>query len=367
MSARTVLGFMSGTSLDGLDGSIVRIEGSGLTMRASFVRGATVGLGSCAEPLRRLAEGEAMTARSIVQALHDFSRLHADLALRLLDGGRADLIVAHGQTLLHDPPLSWQAIDPAIIASATGSPVLTDLRGADLASGGQGAPISPLADFVFFADESPLAVLNLGGFANATLLGSRASGVQSIEGFDICACNQVLDAAARAALERPFDEGGAEALKGAADPEALRDLAALLEGQSRAGRSLGTGDEASSWVERWKGGLSPSDLCATAAEAVGGAVASRLAGCTRLLLAGGGSRNRALVAAISKRLAGATIGPTDSAGLPATFREAAAMAVLGALSVDGVPITLTRVTGSPLPPLAGSLTPAPSRPAGASA
>ncbi len=363
MNARTVLGFMSGTSLDGLDGAIVRIEGSGLTMQASFVRGVSVGLGSCAEPLRRLAHGDAMTARSIVQALHDFSRLHADLALQLLDGGRADLIVAHGQTLLHDPPLSWQAIDPAIIASATGSPVLTDLRGADLAFGGQGAPITPLADFVFFAHESPLAVLNLGGFANATLLGTRASGVESIEGFDICACNQVLDAAARAALDRLFDAGGAAALSGMPDPDASAELSRVLEAQASAGRSLGTGDEAFEWIERRRAWLAPSDLCATATAAVGGVIASRLAGVSRLLLAGGGVQNRALVAAIGGNLPGATVETTDSAGLHATYREAASMAVLGALSADGVPITLARVTGCKTPPLAGSLTPA--RPRGA--
>lgn len=363
MSRRTVLGFMSGTSLDGLDGAVVRIEGSGVGMRASFVRGASIGLGACALPLRRLANGEAMTARAIAEAVHAFSLLHAELALRVLEGDRADLIVAHGQTVLHDPPLSWQAIDPAVIACATGSPVLTDLRGADLASGGQGAPITPLADFVFFAGESPLAVLNLGGFANATLLGPWASGVDGIHGFDICACNQVLDGVARAALDRPFDENGDEAAKGTPDPDATRDLTRLLDAQASAGRSLGTGDEASAWIERWKGGLRPCDLCASAASAVGGVIASRLAGVSQLLLAGGGVQNRALVAAIGGNLPGATVETTDSAGLPATYREAASMAVLGALSSDGVPITLARVTGCKTPPLAGSLTPA--RPTGA--
>lgn len=355
--SRSVLGFMSGTSLDGLDGALVRIEGEGLGIRASFVRGGSVGLGACAEALRRLAGGEAVTAREIVQSVHDFSILHAELARRLLEGGRADLIVAHGQTVLHDPPLSWQAIDPAVIACATGSPVLSDLRGADLASGGQGAPITPLADFVFFAGESPLAVVNLGGFANATLLGPRASGIESVKGFDICACNHVLDGVARAALARPFDEGGAEAIKGVPDPEASAELSRVLIAQAEAGRSLGTGDEASEWIERRQGSLSPSDLCATATTAVGGVIASRLAGASRVLLAGGGVRNRALFEAIGRSLPGATVETTDSAGLPATYREAASMAVLGALSVDGMPITLANVTGCKTRSQAGSLTP----------
>jgi len=352
---RTVVGCMTGTSIDGLDAAVVEIIGGGLGIRARFVRAVSLPLGELAPRLRRIAAGAPATAGDIAAAAHGLASLHVD-ALRGLLGDRApDLVCVHGQTVFHAPPLSWQMMQPAPIARAIGAPVVYDLRQADLARGGQGAPITPIADWVLFRTApGRTAIINLGGFCNVTFLPPERDDPGLVEAMDVCACNQLLDEVARRALGRPYDEDGAAAMAGAPESAALRDLTALLRRQSRAGRSLGTGDELASWVVDAAGYLRPADLAATACEAVAAAIADRIGPVQSAYLAGGGVRNLALAQALGRAIRG-RVAVTDELGVPPEYREAACFAVLGALCQDRVPITLPRVTGCASPaPVAGA-------------
>ncbi len=356
MSARLVAGCMTGTSIDGLDAALVRVEGDGLAMSARFVRAATRPLGDLAPTLRRLAEQEPMAAGEIARLAHEFALLHVEALRELLAGERADLIAVHGQTVFHAPPLSWQLINAAPVAHALRTPVVFDLRAADLAAGGQGAPITPLGDWTFFGHaEESRAVVNLGGFCNVTVLPAGCE-PGSIRGIDVCPCNHVLDAVARKLLRAPYDQDGGAAARGTVHTEALEDLSGVLRAgrrPDRAARSLGTGDEASEWVSRWRAHVSPEGLAATACEGVAHVIADAASGVDRVLLAGGSVRNAALARAIAS-CCSARVEPTDAHGVPAAYREAACMAVLGALSQDRIPITLPGVTGVSGPaPVAG--------------
>lgn len=345
---------MTGTSLDGVDAAAVRVLGSGLAIEARVEAFAHEPLGRCAAALRSLAKGEPTAALTIARLRRSLSLRCAEAVRRLQDqlGGRFDFVVVPGQTVAHDPPVTWQLIDPWPVALAAKAPVLCDLRGADAAQGGEAAPITPLADWLFYRDRSgavSVAVVNLGGFANATLL-PAGGGVDAVEGFDICACNHALDEAARLALGAPFDEGGAAARQGAAKSEAVEAITQLLAAQACAGRSLGDEDgrAAQALVGRLAQSLASADLLASVVEAVAGAVADAILrrgdDVDRTLLAGGSVKNRALVAALAKRLPGVEL--TDAHGPAAHEREAAAMAVLGALCADGLAVTLPRVTGA---------------------
>lgn len=451
MLRRRVVGCMTGTSIDAVDAALVEVEGFGLGMRARVVASATREQGALAGPLRRLATQEAMSAGEIARLSLAFSELHVEVIRELLSGERKsegederggdgakgwkkwrsdergrkgiDLIAVHGQTVFHAPPASWQLITPWPIAREFGCELVFDMRGADLAAGGQGAPITPMADYVFFRHEKERrAVVNLGGFSNYTILaacgeetkrreevrqeckrpqvaregkrfgsdstlrdatsgrtGSEArSSVSEVRGGDICVCNQLLDLIARERMRCAFDEGGEAAKSGTVRGEALAVLRALLERQARAGRSLGTGDEVSAWVADQKG-LPARDVARTACEAIGATIAGMLAGhapIDRVIVAGGGARNAALVGAIRTSLAEAdaiearraspaaaglvrahskvpATGPvrtivetSEVHGVPISQRESAAMAVLGALSADGVRIALPSVTGA---------------------
>lgn len=346
-STRLIVGCMTGTSIDGLDAALVRVHGRGLEMRAEFVRGVARGLGELATRLRRLADQEPMAAGEITRLMREFALLHAD-AVRELMQGRPALVSVHGQTVFHAPPLSWQMFNGSALACEVGAPVVFDLRATDLASGGQGAPITPLADWILFRGKRPTAVVNLGGFCNATILPGAGmdptTAIGEIQGYDVCACNHVLDRIARERLNAPYDAKGAAALAGKVDPTARDELAAALGSQARSGRSLGTGDETGRWIEAWRNRIADRDMAATACAAIGHTIADRLGDTRTILAAGGGAHNEALLLAIRER-SGAELATTNSRGVPIEFREAAEMAVLGALCQDRVPITLPRVTG----------------------
>ena len=359
MDRRLVVGCMTGTSIDAIDAALVAIEGKGLDLRAFLVRGISRSLGDLVAGLRAAAEQEPITSGRLCALAHDLAMAHVRTISELLDADRCDLIAVHGQTIYHAPPLSSQLINPSPIAHHFGVPVVYEMRAADLACGGQGAPITPISDAILLRDyPTSLAVANLGGFCNVTTGIGKSTGVlelSSIGGRDVCACNHILDAVARAVMNRPYDEGGMAAIDGTTDPEALDGLLAILNEQSRAGRSLGTGDEVGAWIRAHASRVRPSDLAATACAAIGRAIAESVWGSETVLLAGGGAKNMALVRAIRLAAVPSTIRFADEAGLSSTYREPIAIAILGALCQDRVPISLPQVTGcvSVPPPISG--------------
>ena len=358
MRERFAAGCMSGTSLDGIDAALVRITGEGLSMTVKTVRCASRPLGALGDALRPLAEQQPVDTREFARVALTLGEAHADLLAELAGTERLHLVAVHGQTVFHDPPLSAQLINPHPIVRRVVAPVVFDLRGADLAAGGQGAPITPLADHVLFGRESESrAVVNLGGFANFTWLppftGDDEAALGVIRGGDICACNQLLDAIARRCFQRPYDTDGERASRGQIDEAAHDALLPILRAQATAGRSLGSGDELADWAGGHGAVCPGADLARTAAAAIAQVIAESFGEADRIILAGGGALNQTLWRELSER-AKAPVMRSDELGVPAQYREAIAMAVLGALSADGVPITLPQVTGCARPaPIAG--------------
>jgi anhydro-N-acetylmuramic acid kinase len=363
---------MTGTSLDAIDVTLVVVQGTGMEVRASVQRCGTYSLGWLARPLRQLASMEPMSAGRIAKLARDLAIRHVTAIRRLVGKERIDLIAVHGQTVFHAPPVSWQLLTPAPIADAFNVPIVFDLRAADLAAGGQGAPITPLADYVLFRHKAETrAIVNLGGYANYTLLPGRSvlppeareSPVHAVRGGDICACNQLLDGIARNLFGEPLDEGGRRTLAGEVRFDLRDSLVELLREQARTGRSLGTGDELGGWTDEHRGRHSGEDLARSACEALAVVISDTIAEVAqehtpgpvdRVLLAGGGVKNRVLAKALAEH-SRAVVALTDDFGVPASHREAAAMAVLGVLCQDGVPITLPQITGVREPvPVAGA-------------
>ncbi len=346
---RIVVGCMTGTSIDGIDVAVLLIDGRGLAMRVQLDGHATLPLGDVGPRLRALAEQQPMTAGAIAKLGDDFAHLHLVAIQEALGRNTPHLIAIHGQTVFHQPPLSWQFMTPAPIAWALSTDVVYDLRAADLAAGGQGAPITPLADWVLFRHASEKRVIiNLGGFCNYTFLPAHDE-IRHINGGDVCACNHVLDRMARALL---FDRDGETAMRGNVIAHAMQDLVEQLTNQSDGGRSLGTGDELGDWAERHRL-ENIHDALRTACAAIATVISHQATNADRLVLAGGGVKNRALLHEIKQRVS-IPVSITDELGMPTTLREAAAMAVLGALCQDEIPITVSRITGVAKPPIAGT-------------
>lgn len=372
--SRLAIGFMSGTSLDGLDAALVRAAGSGPDLEVEILTHleTTFDPGDpIIEELRGFARGRPATASRIAEIAHDLGHRHRTLVERIAAEAGIDprrdlaLVALHGQTLTHHPPVSWQLVDPWPVTRAVGCPVVCDLRGADLAAGGRGAPITPLADAILFrahrVPDRTTLILNLGGFANATLLaGTDGEPV----GFDCCPCNHLLDAASMVALGTPFDRDGAATAAGDVQESDVDPLVELIGALAREARSGGDGDEHADAarriaVEARESGR-PADGLASIATAIARSIAivleqriqslqlPPLGGC---FIAGGGVRNRGLLAAITHALKTASkvpaeaIEPSSSAKVPPQAREAAAMAVLGLVASDGTSITTPGTTG----------------------
>ena len=356
---RVIIGCMTGTSIDGLDAAVVRVDGHGLAMRASLVAHRSTDLGDCRERLRALASQSAMTAGQIAQLSHDFCMLHARACEQVWLEAAGEpgvsrhpgLISVHGQTVWHRPPVSWQLFQPAPLARLMNCRVVCDLRQADLAAGGEGAPLTPIADYVLFADpHQALTVVNFGGFCNLTHLPRRggAGADQSpeevaagIRGGDLCACNHLLDEIARRGFGRPFDQDGEQARAGRPVASLASELCELLAASGSHRRSLGTGDECQEWVIRALGSHSPRDVAATASEALAELVASAVSPEARIMCFGGGARHGRLMDALTRR-----VGPERMASpaLPVEAREAACWAVLGAMAEDGEELGVPGIT-----------------------
>jgi anhydro-N-acetylmuramic acid kinase len=371
--SRNVVGVMTGTSIDGIDAALVRIEGHGLNLKATCLGHCSRSLGELRPRLRAAADQTPMSAGKFAQLAWDFGGLHVDVIRDLLkDDTKPDLICAHGQTVFHQPPVSWQLLNPAPIAAAYGCKVICDLRQADLAAGGQGAPITPIADWIVFNHpRHSRAIVNLGGFCNVTILPADATRqanmtpqgeceqlLQQIRGFDVCACNHVLDAVARELLGIAFDEDGRIAASADSNSDAVARLEALLTQQRHAKRSLGTGDELTQWIAWASSFCAPAVMMRSAVDAVARVIGNVIenANIDEAILAGGGARNRTLVDQLRSHVRGALM-LSDDLGVPLEARESMEFAVLGALCEDGVPITLPQVTGCKSPaPLSGVMT-----------
>lgn len=362
MDGRVAAGCMTGTSIDGLDVALVEINGRGLGICASIKRCMSFPLGRLAVRLRRMAQGCPMRAKEIAAIAHELGLLHLKALKELICGDKVDLIAVHGQTIFHDPPLSWQLINPATVAYGLGIPVITDFRAADLALGGQGAPITPIADFLLFSSMiESRSIVNLGGFCNLTLLpkisknrrGNLHTFIKKIRGQDVCACNQLLDSIARASFNMPFDRDGKHASIGNIKTKPFESLVYSLEIQSKGKRSLGTDDGLAAWFKRYRKGYSPEDLARSACAAIALTIVHRSEAADRIILAGGGVKNHTLVEEI-RHYSNAPVELSDERGVPATHREAVAMAILGALCQDRVPITIPEITGVGFSPISGA-------------
>jgi 1,6-anhydro-N-acetylmuramate kinase len=352
---------MTGTSLDGLDVAVARVNGEGLDIDVTCLGMLSRPFGSLRETLRSLAAGNAHTPLELARAARQLGALHAQAVADLLEQlglAAIDFIVAHGQTIHHQPDehLSVQLLDPWPIARALGCPVLYDLRQADLIAGGQGAPITPLADYILFRDRArPRMVVNLGGICNVTELGASGTPDQ-IRGYDLCPCNLLIDGLVQRLFPgRTFDDGGAIALQGKADPivRALMHDAPFF--QRNLPRTTGREDFNDAWLDQLAATatrtLGADDVIASAVDAVAADIADAAPRDAQLILAGGGAHNRALVAAVTSRCDARL---SDDVGIPVAAREAIGFAVLGALSQDGIAITLPQITGADRPGRAGA-------------
>lgn len=358
---RWIVGCMTGTSLDGLDAALVRIAGKGLAMQANYVGMLSEPLGGLGQRLLSLARGEPSPAIAFLRAGRELGQVHAKVVTALCrrhlpKGAAVEFVAAHGQTIWHAPNehLSWQLLDPWPMVRRLKVPVVYDLRQADLISEGQGAPITPIADWVLFRHATRRRyVVNLGGICNLTILPGGAEAGQVL-GQDVAPCNLLLNGLVRRLFENlAIDDRGQIASRGTLDGFVYDALLQRGLVHVEAGKSLGRENLDAAFFD-WLLHRKPSrcrseDVLASAADAIARTIGLATAAATSgdVILAGGGVHHDFLVDRIGKYVAGRhRVMTSEELGMPTQAREAAAFAILGALSADGVPIGVQRITGS---------------------
>jgi anhydro-N-acetylmuramic acid kinase len=366
------IGLMSGTSLDGVDG--VLAEFGGPAMRVLAHAHAAMPAALRAELLALNSPGEQELHRAALAA-NALALLQAEVVSRLLQ--QADLpaaavqaIGSHGQTVRHRPGefdglgYTLQLNQPALLAERTGIDVVCDFRSRDVAAGGQGAPLVPAFHAqVFGRPGADLAVLNLGGIGNLTLLPGTPDAV--VRGFDCGPGNALLDHWVQRHLHLDFDDQGRWGAGGQVQTTLLHAL--LDEPFLRAAPPKSTGRDLFNphWLaSRMAGfeGLVPQDVQATLAEFTARAAAQALQahGPTAqvLLVCGGGALNADLMQRLQALLPAAQVQSTSAAGLPPMQVEAAAFAWLAWAFGQRQPANLPAVTGARGPRVLGALYPA---------
>jgi anhydro-N-acetylmuramic acid kinase len=300
---------------------------------------------------------------------HDIATLHAALGdayaslareLMALVRDVPGSIAVHGQTIAHFPGehATLQIGDASRVAIATGVPVVDDFRSADVALGGQGAPLVPFADHLLFADGTPRAILNIGGIANVTLLPSDRP--DDVIAFDTGPGNMVIDQLARRGGNE-LDRDGAAAARGTVNEAALATALGHPFFARRGPKSTGREEFGAPFAQQLHAdvkaaGGSLDDAIATATALTVESIAQALDGgpWRELVIAGGGARNRELVERLRRRTR-VRVRFTDELGIPAEAREAVAFAILGAYRMRGEPNTLPRCTGASRAVSAGSV------------
>lgn len=360
MSERFI-GLMSGTSLDGADAVLIEwadTDANPLRVLGHVHRPFDPAL--AAELLALNASGADELHRAAL-AGNALARLYAAAVAQLLDeagvaAAEVRAIGAHGQTVRHRPQAfdasgyTLQLNSPALLAELTGIDVVADLRSRDVAAGGQGAPLVPAFHRALFARPGEaLAVLNLGGIANLTLLGAEGS----VLGFDCGPANALLDHWVRQHRGEAFDAGGRWATSGAVDSSLLAALQSEPYFEQPPPKSTGRDLFHPQWLERHldaRGGSAAEDVQATLAELTVWACARdlqrHLPAAATLLVCGGGAFNAHLIQRLSARLTGVRVVSTAERGLPPDQVEAAAFAWLARAFVRRETASLPSVTGA---------------------
>lgn len=351
-----VLGFMSGTSMDGVDVALVETDGERLfrpiaalthpypaafrERLAALVRRRGADPVACKELGRELAELHAQAAWTLLAGLPQADR-------------RIDLIGFHGHTVDHRPRqrVTHQIGDAARLARALAAPVVFDFRSEDVRRGGEGAPLVPIFHALLVrALAKPIAVLNLGGIANLTWIGRDGA----LLAFDTGPGNALLDDWLAATCGVAFDEGGRLARQGRVDQERLLHLLAHPFFQRPPPKSLDRNDFDTSAVV----GLTPADgaatLTALTVEAVGRACRFLPEPPRRWLVTGGGRHNRTMLDGLRTRLS-VPVDPIEAIGADGDALEAQAFACLAVRVLRGLPTSFPSTTGVPEPCCGGRI------------
>jgi anhydro-N-acetylmuramic acid kinase len=378
-----VLGMMSGTSADGIDVALARIESAPPRLRAQLENFLAVPYPAAVRrAILRVAEGQPTSTAEISQLNFLLGELFARAALAAcrkfrVAPSKITLIGSHGQTIYHQGRASrflghavastFQIGEPAEIAARTGVPVVADFRPADMAAGGQGAPLVPFVDYLLYRDARHGRVaLNIGGIANVTVI-PRAARASDVFAFDTGPGNMVCDALAQqfSGGRASFDRDARMALRGSPLRRVLERLLADPYFAERPPKSAGREQYGNAYVERLLAlthGARPEDILATATLLTPLSILDALhrhvfprARVDEVVVSGGGAHNPLMLAQLAAGLGRVRLRTAEELGVSEDAKEAFAFAILAYESWHRRPANLPSATGASSPAILGKV------------
>ena len=385
-SRKKVIGLMSGTSVDGVDAALVEIQEQGLSTQVELIAFKTFPFESeIRTRIFDLFHPDSARVDEICQLNFFIGERFAEAVLTLVDDvgipvEAVDLIGSHGQTIHHLPsqpeaPYIFSTLqigEAAVIAHRTGVPTIADFRVADVAAGGQGAPLVAYVDFLMFRKrERTVALQNIGGISNVTLI-PAAGDACDVLASDTGPGNMIIDAVTEIVTNRKqlFDASGRLAAQGQACESLLANW--LRSPFFNAVPPKSTGREAygrhfaQQAIEQGKVlGISSRDLVATVTEFTARTIFNHYNrfvfphwSVDEIYVSGGGIYNVTLMTRLKNLFTPVPVEPLDSYGIPSDAKEAIAFAVLANEALYGIPANLSQVTGASQPKVLGKFVPA---------
>lgn len=373
LSKKKIIGLMSGTSVDGVDAAIVELEGNGIDTRLQMLSFHTLPYPrEVRDQIFELFSPETGSVDKICRMNFLLGKLFADAALSAIDKAKLStsdihLIGSHGQTIYHLPPSSGADVpstlqigEPAVIAQMTGIPVVADFRVADVAAGGEGAPLVPYVDFLLFRNEKrTIALQNIGGISNLTVIPSNAK-VDDISAFDTGPGNMLIDAAVKLLTSggHNFDPDGRFAAKGIVDEKLLSELMShpfifALPPKTTGREDFGIHFAKKIISKAKRRGVKKFDILATFTEFTAKSIYENYKrfvfpknDVSELILSGGGIHNSTLVKRIERYFGNIPVVKIDGYGIPSDAKEAIAFAVLANETFADHPGNVPNVTGA---------------------
>ncbi len=366
LKSKYIIGLNSGTSADGIDAALVRVDGSGESCKVQFIKGATCSYArSFKNRIKHYADKDFDSARAWLELDILLAESFAKAAIRLIESAglepdKISLIGSHGQTIRHMPQtrygsITHQIADPARIAVLTGITTVGDFRVADTAAGGQGAPLTPIVNGILFGKLPGISgVLNIGGIANISVI-QKKRGRTELFGCDTGPGNMVIDYLAKKLFNKEFDKGGMFARRGLPHWGIVKGLMEEHFFNRVGPKSAGREEFGAKYAERFyqickRRNLSKPDILATAtiftAIAVKRCVDINRLRFARLILTGGGAKNRYLANGLKNIFIPAECVIVDSLGYPGDYLESISFAVLANEAVNSNRHDLCAVTGA---------------------
>lgn len=383
-SKKRIVGLMSGTSADGVDAALIELDNSGVSIQLKLFSFHFLPYpDEIRERIFELFSPETGSVDKICQMNFLLGRLFAEATVSVIDKAGLSpedisLVGSHGQTICHMPPSSGAKVpstlqigEPSIIAQMTGIPVVADFRVADVAVGGEGAPLVPYVDFLLFKDEKQTRTLqNIGGISNVTVIPAKAT-IDDVLAFDTGPGNMLMDAVVQLLTsgKYSFDPDGSMAAKGKTDKLLLSELMSHPFISASPPKTTGREDFG---VHFAKNILSEAktrdikyfDIIATLTDFTAKSIYENYRrfvlpqhNVSEVIISGGGTQNLTLLNHLQRYFGDISIVKIDKYGIPSEAKEAVAFAVLANETVTGQTGNVPNVTGASRSVVLGKIIP----------